>query len=75
MKNREVSGLQGTSQNVRLQNNKEVLFIRKNLMCCQVSGALDRTKCTLAHAYVRSIIGSALKRTSPLNNPLAQAQM
>ena len=30
MKNREVSGLQGASQNVGLQNNKEVLFIDKN---------------------------------------------
>ena len=48
MKNKEVSGLQGHSQNVGLQNNKEVLFISK-IMFCQVM-------------WVRSIAASAHKR-------------
>jgi DNA repair protein RadC len=61
MKNREVSSLQDVSQNIGLQNNKEVLFIDKNNVLlgqwvCSIVGQYTR-----ALAYVRSIAGSALE--------------
>jgi hypothetical protein len=45
MKNREVSGLQGTSQNVRLTKYIRVLFIDKTKVLPGHVGALDHMQC------------------------------
>jgi hypothetical protein len=50
MKNREVFGLQGTSQNVGLHKIQEVLFIRKTNVLPGHVGVIDRSKCTRAHS-------------------------
>jgi hypothetical protein len=41
MKNREVSGLQGASQNVGYKNIQEVLFIGKTNLLSGQEGALE----------------------------------
>jgi hypothetical protein len=48
MKNREVSWLQGASQNVGLTKYIRVLFINKTKVLLSHMGALDRKHCARA---------------------------
>ena len=68
MKNREVYGLQGASQNVGLQKLQEVLFISNfNLLpsqwCArsQVCALECRPKCARAHLIAQNVHGAAGK--------------
>jgi hypothetical protein len=72
MKNKEVFGLQGASQNVGYKNIQEVLFIGKTNVLPGHVGVLDRSKCTQAQAYVRLIAASVLEHTQLLSKSMAQ---
>ena len=62
MKNKEVSGLEGTSQNVGLHKLQKVLLI-SNFNVLQGQWCARSQVSALNRKSVRSIVGSVLERT------------